>query len=347
MIYFYGGAFDPITLAHEEIIKKLVKRCKNGDSVIVGITNNDEKNYTCDIDNRYKMVTSALHAKLGDNFNKVTVVFQKARTYSFLSNYPGPITIVLGTDEAQALKENKWVNSKKILEKYELLVFSRDNTTDNEQFISLDKKFNTISSSKIREIMYRNPFCSHKDVKDYISHSTYDYIKENHLYYQNGFDYEKKEAEFIAQYQIDKVKNGWTEPSVTADILAHNGNKVLLIRRGNYPYKNCWCLPGGFFDKTDSCIEATGARELMEETCIETDYKKFKQIKTYSHIFDPRLRIIDVAMSIRVNAKDMKKAIGSDDAAEARWFDIDDLPVMGFHHRDIVTDWLANEGDNG
>ena len=49
-------------------------------------------------------------------------------------------------------------------------------------------------------------------------------------------------------------------------------------------------------------------------------------------MFDPRLRIVDTAFHVRVSAAQKKKAIGTDDAAEAAWFKIDDLPKMGFHH---------------
>ncbi|MCF0117010.1 MAG: NUDIX hydrolase [Bacilli bacterium] len=153
-----------------------------------------------------------------------------------------------------------------------------------------------------------------------------------------------------------KKANGWGDPSVTADILAHNGNKILLIRRGNYPYKNFWALPGGFMNavdtvdkntgniiKKDPDINYTAAREFEEETAIKIPVDRFEQIKTYAHIFDPRCRIVDVAFSVRVNAKDMKKAIGSDDAIEALWFEIDNLPAMAFHHKQIIEDWLKKE----
>ena len=35
----------------------------------------------------------------------------------------------------------------------------------------------------------------------------------------------------------------------------------------------------------------------------------------------------------------MSKAAGADDAAEARWFNINDLPNLGFHHNQIIEDW--------
>ena len=90
----------------------------------------------------------------------------------------------------------------------------------------------------------------------------------------------------------------------------------------------------------ESDLEHAAQRELREETQIDAPVEKFEQIKTYSHMFDPRLRIVDTAFHVRVSAAQKKKAIGSDDAAEAAWFKFDDLPKMGFHHAQIVEDWL-------
>ncbi len=60
----------------------------------------------------------------------------------------------------------------------------------------------------------------------------------------------------------------YPRPAVTADIVLFDSDRkrVLLIRRGNEPYKDCWAFPGGFFDMTDSDIEHTAVRELQEET---------------------------------------------------------------------------------
>lgn len=152
--------------------------------------------------------------------------------------------------------------------------------------------------------------------------------------------YNEKEKEFLKEYAVKKEKNHWGEPSVTTDTVAYNGDKILLIRRGNYPYKNFWCCCGGFMDLTDVDLNFTAARELKEETSLDLDPNKFKQIKTYGHNFDPRMRIVDVAFEVRVPKKEMNKIKENDDAAEVRWFNINDLPKLGFHHEQIIKDWL-------
>ena len=343
MIYYYGGTFDPITKAHEAIIRKIKKEMRDSDKLIIGIVQNDEKNYNVSVNDRLNMVKKSLDAH--------EIVIQDKRTYAYLdAHYRGEkITICMGEDEWYALCSGKWVNWDLLLKRYEFLVFNRENKNDeivlpaginpNVTFLSAEDT-DGISSTAVREILFKNPECHYSDVRDYITHVVFRYIKDNELYFQNGNDYNEKEKEFLKEYAVKKEKNHWGEPSVTTDTVAYNGDKSLLIRRGNYPYKNFWCLPGGFFEKTDEDLNFGAQRELKEETGIDIDPKYFRQIKTYGHNFDPRMKIVDVAFSVRVNKKDMDKVKGLDDACDARWFQIDELPKLGFHHEQIINDFL-------
>lgn len=351
MIYFYGGSFDPITYAHINIMKAIHKQLRDDDRFVVAVANNDEKNYTCTLDERFDMIHDTLLAKFKNNGPEL--MKQDKRTYAWLSeifiNQEKDITVCVGEDEWKSLLAGKWVNWDLLLKHYKFLVVGRENTTVdtkgyNATVINIEDS-QDISSTKVRDILSRNPDCHYEDVKDYITHQTFRNIKENELYWQNGPDYEKNEKKFLADYAIKKVQNGWGEPSVTTDTVAYNGNQVLLIRRKNFPFKNHFALPGGFFEKTDEDLNYGAARELKEETGLDLDPNKFIQIRTYGHNFDPRMKIVDTAFAVRVPKNEMKKAIGSDDAAEARWFDLDDLPKLGFHHEQIIKDWLAKRED--
>lgn len=346
MIYYYGGTFDPITKAHEAIIRKIKKEMRDSDKLIIGIVQNDEKNYNVSVNDRLNMVKKSLDAH--------EIVIQDKRTYAYLDAHyrDEKITICMGEDEWYALCSGKWVNWDLLLKRYEFLVFNRENKNDeimlpaginpNVTFLSAEDT-DGISSTAVREILFKNPECHYSDVRDYITHVVFRYIKDNELYFQNGNDYNEKEKEFLKEYAVKKEKNHWGEPSVTTDTVAYNGDKILLIRRGNYPYKNFWCLPGGFFEKTDEDLNFGAQRELKEETGIDIDPKYFRQIKTYGHNFDPRMKIVDVAFSVRVNKKDMDKVKGLDDACDARWFQIDELPKLGFHHEQIINDFLKED----
>ena len=347
MIYYYGGTFDPITKAHEAIIRTLKKKMNDSDKLIIGIVQNDEKNYNVSVNDRLNMVKKSLDAH--------EIVIQDKRTYAYLdAHYRGEkITICMGEDEWYSLCSGKWVNWDLLLKRYEFLVFNRENKNDeimlpaginpNVTFHYAEDTTDGISSTAVREILIKNPECHYSDVRDYITHVVFRYIKDNELYFQNGNDYNEKEKEFLKQYAIKKAVNNWGEPSVTTDTVAYNGDKILLIRRGNYPYKNYWALPGGFFEKTDEDLNFGAQRELKEETGIDIDPKYFRQIKTYGHNFDPRMKIVDVAFSVRVSKKDMDKVKGLDDACDARWFQIDELPKLAFHHEQIINDFLKEE----
>ena len=347
MIYYYGGSFDPITKAHEAIIRRIKKEMRESDKLIIGIVQNDEKNYNVSVNDRLNMVKKSLDAN--------EIVIQDKRTYAYLdAHYRGEkITICMGEDEWHAICSGKWVNWDLLLKCYEFLVFNREDKDDdivlpaginpNVTFLGAEDTINGISSTAVREILFKNPECHYSDVRDYITHVVFRYIKDNELYFQNGNDYNEKEKEFLKEYAVKKEKNHWGEPSVTTDTVAYNGDKILLIRRGNYPYKNYWALPGGFFEKTDEDLNFGAQRELKEETGIDIDPKYFRQIKTYGHNFDPRMKIVDVAFSVRVSKKDMDKVKGLDDACDARWFQIDELPKLAFHHEQIINDFLKED----
>ena len=353
MIYYYGGTFDPITKAHEAIIRRIKKEMRESDKLIIGIVQNDEKNYNVSVNDRLNMVKKSLDAH--------EIVIQDKRTYAYLdAHYRGEkITICMGDDEWYALCSGKWVNWDLLLKHYEFMVFYREDNDeiyreDNDEivlpaginptvtFLSAEDT-DGISSTAVREILFKNPECHYSDVRDYITHVVFRYIKDNELYFQNGNDYNEKEKEFLKEYAVKKEKNHWGEPSVTTDTVAYNGDKILLIRRGNYPYKNFWALPGGFFEKTDEDLNFGAQRELKEETGIDIDPKYFRQIKTYGHNFDPRMKIVDVAFSVRVSKKDMDKIKGLDDACDARWFQIDELPKLAFHHEQIINNFLKED----
>lgn len=128
------------------------------------------------------------------------------------------------------------------------------------------------------------------------------------------------EEEFIKGYDPAMFER----PSVTVDMLiftvAENKLKLLLIKRKNHPGLGKWALPGGFVNMDES-LEEAGARELKEETNLEDVY--LEQLYTWGEVKrDPRTRIITVTYIALVKKDNMKVAAG-DDAAEAKWFDVE------------------------
>ncbi len=125
-------------------------------------------------------------------------------------------------------------------------------------------------------------------------------------------------------------------PAVTADIVVFSFDgthlNVLLIKRGNEPYKGHWAFPGGFLE-SDETLEEAARRELKEETSLTP--KHFYEVGAFSDLDrDPRGRTISVAFASVVRPSQIK-AVAGDDAKEARWFDIHEMPRLAFDHEKI------------
>lgn len=142
----------------------------------------------------------------------------------------------------------------------------------------------------------------------------------------------------------------YPRPMVTVDSVLFRGGEqgleVLLIKRKNEPFAGAWALPGGFMD-VDEEVETAAARELKEETGVNG--VALEQFHSFGKVGrDPRGRSITIAfvgMLPSDNSDPELKA--GDDAAEAQWFTITDLPETAFDHGEIVDaalDWLHSEG---
>lgn len=128
---------------------------------------------------------------------------------------------------------------------------------------------------------------------------------------------------------------------LTADCLVISeheiGNRVLLIKRKNEPFKDAWALPGGFVDEHEDLPEAA-SRELHEETNVRLKPKELKELGTYGTPGrDPRGRTVTVVYGAVVDAKYNPIKAG-DDAAEVQWWDMENLPPMAFDHQIIIEE---------
>lgn len=129
----------------------------------------------------------------------------------------------------------------------------------------------------------------------------------------------------------------YPHPAVTTDIVIFtvlNGAlNILLIRRGEEPFKDSWAIPGGFV-RMDEDLDQCAARELQEETGVKDVY--LEQLCTLGAVDrDPRERVISVAYYALIPSDNISLEAGTD-AAEARWFPLSDLPELAFDHKDIL-----------
>ena len=131
----------------------------------------------------------------------------------------------------------------------------------------------------------------------------------------------------------------YPRPAVTADMIVLTDEpdpQILLIQRGDEPFKGCWAFPGGFMNM-DETTEQCAKRELKEETGLEIE--EVQQVGAYSTVDrDPRGRTITVAYITHV--PQILPVTGLDDAAEAKWWPINALPPLAFDHAQILRDAL-------
>jgi len=123
---------------------------------------------------------------------------------------------------------------------------------------------------------------------------------------------------------------------LTVDIVVHTGDKVLLIRRKNEPWKGSWALPGGFIDAGESPLKPA-KRELKEETgLIKDDLKSLGEIKTPNR--DPRMENVwTYPFAVKIDSTEEVHA--GDDASDAKWISFADLDSLSLaaDHRDIIN----------
>lgn len=143
--------------------------------------------------------------------------------------------------------------------------------------------------------------------------------------------------------------------AVTADLVVltirDDELAVLLVRRGEQPYRGQLALPGGFV-RPDESLAAAAARELAEETGVvlsrgrsrrdssRTDGVHLEQLASYGDPGrDPRMRVVTAAYLAL--APELPVPRPGTDAAAASWVPIAAAGTgLAFDHDRILADGL-------
>lgn len=116
------------------------------------------------------------------------------------------------------------------------------------------------------------------------------------------------------------------------DAVIIRGKQVLLVKRKFEPFKGMWVVPGGFVEEGET-VEEAARREALEETGVKV--KLVKLVGVYSDPKrDPRGNI-----SVAFIAKPLSgKLKGDVEVEDVKWFNLDELPPLGFDHAKMIDD---------
>jgi len=150
------------------------------------------------------------------------------------------------------------------------------------------------------------------------------YYKEKQGVFMKAY---KSEEEFLKDYDSSTFE----KLSMTTDILIFSVSSetqanyrklnkkyfsVLLVKRENYPFKDKWCLPGGFVGIKED-IEDSAKRILADETNIHDIY--LEQLYTFGEpTRDPRMRIVSTSYMALIDKNKLNDKI----AKNASWFNV-------------------------
>lgn len=119
----------------------------------------------------------------------------------------------------------------------------------------------------------------------------------------------------------------YDNPYPTADCIIYDEQKgIVLIERNNEPHG--FALPGGFVETGES-VEQAAVREMKEETGLDVELMGI--VGVYSKPDrDPRFHTLTITYAAK--AKNPAAIAAGDDASNAHFRKLDDIPHLCFDH---------------
>ncbi len=134
----------------------------------------------------------------------------------------------------------------------------------------------------------------------------------------------------------------YLNPAPGAGVIVRRGEQVCLVQRKFPPKVGQWTLPTGFME-WDEDIDETAVREAKEETGL--DVKLTGLFAVHNGILPPDQPVVVVFYTAEEIGGQL---CAGDDAAEAGFFDLDDLPgsiAFAAHRKVLRALGATNLGD--
>lgn len=117
--------------------------------------------------------------------------------------------------------------------------------------------------------------------------------------------------------------------------------KVLLIKRGHFPFRNTWALPGGHIEEKETEEKAV-VREVKEEAGL--DFKP-KYFGSYEELFEEMGFCAYTSVFFgECKGEPTTENAGEGEILDVKWFGLDELTDLkiGFQHRKIIDEYFGN-----
>lgn len=130
-------------------------------------------------------------------------------------------------------------------------------------------------------------------------------------------------------------------PGVTCDVLIYQTQPMnasaLFCKRTQEPYKDFYCLPGGFLEPNESCLEAA-LRELKEETGLVTQEKNLTFLHYHDLLEDPRGQSLNMFFVCSSHVFSGQKIVLGEENSLYRWITVDECDSLKIipHHRKML-----------
>lgn len=143
--------------------------------------------------------------------------------------------------------------------------------------------------------------------------------------------YGNLQAEFLhaALYREQFAGLPYPPTFITTDVVVVQSGHVLQVKRGNFPGKGLWALPGGFVEAKLRLVDNAIA-ELIQETSIDEPIHHLHHCIVASRVFDAvyrsaRGRTVTHVFLIHLPGGELPRVRAADDAAEVRWLPLSEL----------------------
>lgn len=119
--------------------------------------------------------------------------------------------------------------------------------------------------------------------------------------------------------------------------------KILLVKRSIDPFKDHWVLPGGAMNEGKTLSESV-SEVLNNLTGIHKI--SLEQVACYSNVErHPIKRVVSVSFYALVKPEDYP-VIPKNYISDIKWFEISDIPKLGFDHEQLLEDSLLKLREN-